>query len=313
MALVELTPTAHRPYIDGSTDNSFLNLTFGYNGLGRIFGNSTGGGAGAGGGGRSSFGHSVGLSRMFDGDLGGHISWLIPAAVMLGLVGLWVVGRGSRTGLRRAALLLWGTTMVVTALTFSLMEGIFHQYYTLALAPAIGALVGIGTWLVWTRRNERWALPVLAAVSVVTTAWAFIVLARSPEWNPWLRWTLLVVGLAAATGLLLGRRFGTTMLRASVGLALVAALAGPTAWTIQTVVTPHSGGAVTTGPIVEGSESRAPAGLDGPAGVADGADAAGARPSGAAAGGRSRVDSCPVDRPRVANCPVDKRAPAPRP
>ncbi len=187
VALVELTPIANRPYIGGSTDNSFLNLTLGYNGVGRIFGNSTGGGAGAGGGGGRSFGSSVGLSRMFDGDLVGHISWLIPAAVILDLVGLWVVGRGSRTGLRRAALLLWGTTLVVTALTFSLMDGIFHQYYTLALAPAIGALVGIGNWLVWTRRNERWALPVLAAVSVVTTAWAFIVLARSPEWNPWLR------------------------------------------------------------------------------------------------------------------------------
>ncbi|MBZ4018509.1 glycosyltransferase family 39 protein, partial [Streptomyces purpurogeneiscleroticus] len=36
VALVELWPAASRPYIGGSQNNSFLELTFGYNGLGRI-------------------------------------------------------------------------------------------------------------------------------------------------------------------------------------------------------------------------------------------------------------------------------------
>ncbi|NYI42068.1 glycosyltransferase family 39 protein [Demequina lutea] len=281
VAIVELTPAANRPYVGGSTDNSFLNLTFGYNGLGRIFGSETptsadalgtalGGTAfGAAGGAPTGFGggmfnSNVGILRMFTGDLGGHIAWLIPTALMLGLAGLWVIGRRPRTDVRRAALLIWGATLVVTGLTFSLMSGIFHQYYTVALAPSIAALVGIGGWLVWTRRAERWALPLLAAVSLATTGWAFVILARSPEWNPWLRWVVFAVGLVAAAGLLLGRRLGATVLRTGVVLAMVAALAGPTAWTVQTVLNPHQGGAVTTGPAVAGTMSFGPGGMGAP-------------------------------------------------
>jgi 4-amino-4-deoxy-L-arabinose transferase-like glycosyltransferase len=37
-ALVELTPASHRPYVGGSTDNTEMNLTFGYNGFGRVEG-----------------------------------------------------------------------------------------------------------------------------------------------------------------------------------------------------------------------------------------------------------------------------------
>ena len=275
VAIVELTPAANRPYIGGSTTNSFLDLTLGYNGLGRIFGrtaptvtagtgtSSTAAGTAAvggapGGTGGGMFSSNVGLGRMFSGDLGGHVAWLIPAALILGLAGLWVVGRAARTDVRRAALLLWGATLVVTGMTFSLMDGTFHQYYTVALAPSIAALVGIGAWLVWTRRAERWALPLLAGTSLVTTGWAFVVLTRSPDWNPWLRWVVLVGGLLAAAGLLLGRRFGVAATRTGLALALAAALAGPTAWTIQTVLTPHTGGAVTTGPAVVGNGTSGP-------------------------------------------------------
>ena len=297
VAIVELTPAADRPYVGGSATNSFLDLTLGYNGLGRIFGRSepaaaagtdtsgaaattatTGGPPGGAGGGM--FSSNVGLGRMFSGDLGGHIAWLIPAALILGLAGLYVVGRAARTDVRRAALLLWGATLVVTGLTFSLMDGTFHQYYTVALAPSIGALVGIGGWLIWTRRTQRWALPVLAGTSLVTTGWAFAVLSRSPDWNPWLRWVVLVVGLLAAAGVLLGRRLGTTATRAAVALALVAALVGPTAWTIQTVLTPHTGGAVTTGPAVVGSNASGPGADGGPGG---GPGGTGGPPTGQAA------------------------------
>src|SRR6476619_8044162 len=53
VAVVELIPASARPYIGGSQTNSFLELTFGYNGLGRLSGDETGsvgGGGGATGG-----------------------------------------------------------------------------------------------------------------------------------------------------------------------------------------------------------------------------------------------------------------------
>lgn len=103
VAIVELTPASMRPYIGGSQMNSLLDLTFGYNGLGRLSGDETG--SVGGGGGATSGGQwgSTGLTRLFDAEIGGQISWLIPTAVILGIMGVWLRGRAPRTDVRRAA------------------------------------------------------------------------------------------------------------------------------------------------------------------------------------------------------------------
>ncbi|MEU5785701.1 glycosyltransferase family 39 protein [Micromonospora lupini] len=155
VAVVELVPASARPYIGGSQGNSILELTLGYNGLGRITGDEVGsvGGGRMGGGGGGPFSGQTGLSRMFDGEVGGQISWLLPAALILLVAGLLVAGRAPRTDRTRAGLLLWGGWLLVTGLIFSFMSGIFHAYYTVALAPAVGALVGIGGTLLWRQRR----------------------------------------------------------------------------------------------------------------------------------------------------------------
>ncbi len=142
IAIVELWPASSRPYIGGSQTNSILELTLGYNGLGRLSGNETGsvGGGGAGGGAGGGWG-ATGVMRLFNSEIGGQIAWLLPAAFVLGIAALWF---GRRQVNLRAGLVLWGTWLLVTALTFSFMAGIFHPYYTVALAPAVAALVGIG-------------------------------------------------------------------------------------------------------------------------------------------------------------------------
>src|SRR5256885_3955835 len=78
VAVVELWPSADRPYIGGSQDNSLVNLIFGYNGFGRLTGNETGsiGGIGAAG---SRWG-LTGWNRLFLNEFGGQNSWLIPGA-----------------------------------------------------------------------------------------------------------------------------------------------------------------------------------------------------------------------------------------
>jgi 4-amino-4-deoxy-L-arabinose transferase-like glycosyltransferase len=250
VALVQLVPASARPYIGGSQDNSFLQLTFGYNGFGRITGNETGS---VGGGGRAGGWGATGITRMFGSDIGGQIAWLIPAALVLGAVALWVRRRAGRTDVVRAALIVWGSWLVVTVLTFSLMAGIFHQYYTVALAPAVGALVGIGAGVVWGQRDQAWAIGLLAGLTLVTGIWSFVLLARSDSFLPWLRWVVLVVAFAGAATLLAGRWYSGTTLRAGVALALVAALAGPTAYSLQTVSTAHTGAIPTAGPAVTGA------------------------------------------------------------
>jgi len=146
VAIVELVPASMRPYVGGSQTDSFLELTFGYNGLGRLEGAETGSV-----GGRGPNSGTGSIWRMFSETVGGQISWLLPTALLLFVAGLWFRGRAPRTDLRRAAYLAMGVWLLVTALTFSLMQGIFHEYYVVALAPAIAALVGMGAGEAWER------------------------------------------------------------------------------------------------------------------------------------------------------------------
>lgn len=243
---VSLVPAADRPYVGGSQNNSIWNLIFGYNGFGRLTGNETGS-VGGGGGNGGAWG-PTGWNRLFTTDFGGQISWLIPGALVL-LVGALALGwRAGRTDRTRAALGLWGGSLVVTGLTFSYASGIIHPYYTVALAPAVGALVGIGAVVLWRQRSAWVARAVLGLALAVTAWWAYRLLARSPDWNSWLRPVVLVAGLAAAIALMpdLRRRIGGGV----ASLGLTAALAAPLAFTLDTVNTAHTGAIPSAGPTV---------------------------------------------------------------
>jgi 4-amino-4-deoxy-L-arabinose transferase-like glycosyltransferase len=246
--VVELWPVGARPYIGGSQTNSVLELVLGYNGLGRLTGDEVGsvvpGQMGTGGAG--SWG-STGLTRLFTGMYAGDASWLLPAALVLLVALLWWTRRGLRTDRTRAAALAWGGWLGVTTLVFSLMAGIFHSYYQVVLAPAIGALVGIGAVELWRRRSEVAARAVLAVVLAGTAGWAFLLLNRA-GWQPWLAWTVLVLGLAGAAGLLGVHRFGATARAGVIAVAVVAALAAPAGWSIATAATPHTGAIPSSGP-----------------------------------------------------------------
>ncbi|WP_055700818.1 ArnT family glycosyltransferase [Streptomyces silaceus] len=260
VAIVELWPTSSRPYVGGSQHNSFLELTFGYNGLGRINGEETGsvGGGGRPGGGGGQWGET-GLGRMFDSEVGAQISWLLPAALLLLAAGLVLTRRARRTDTARAAFVAWGGALLMTAAVFSFMAGIFHQYYTVALAPSIAALIGMGATVLWEERAARWTSAVLGVTTAVTAVWACVLLGRTPDYLPWLRWAVLVVGLAGAAGLLFAGRLGRRLALAAVGLGLAAAVAGPVAYTLSTVDSAHTGSIVTAGPAGAG-------GMGGPGG-----------------------------------------------
>jgi 4-amino-4-deoxy-L-arabinose transferase-like glycosyltransferase len=246
IAVVSLWPASSRPYIGGSQTNSILELTLGYNGFGRLTGNETGS-VGGGGGGGGSWGET-GILRMFGSDMGGQVAWLLPAALVLLVGGLWLGRRAARTDAVRAGLVVWGTLLLVTGLTFSFMAGIFHAYYTVALAPGIAALVGIGAWQLWQHRTSLVATFTGTAAMAATAVLAFALLGRTPDFVPWLRWVVLVVGLLAAVALAALRFLPGRLAAVVAGVALLAALAGPAAYAVDTVATPHTGSIVTAGP-----------------------------------------------------------------
>ncbi len=247
VAVVELVPASMRPYIGGSQDDSFLSLTFGYNGFGRLDGSEEGSV-----GGRGPNSGTGSLWRMFSDSIGGQVSWLIPTALVLLVGGLWLRGRMPRTDARRAAYVVWGGWLLVTGLTFSLMQGIFHEYYTVALAPAVAALVGMGAVEAWERRSSIVGRAILAVGVAVAAIWSFELLGRTTAYGDWLRVLVLAVGLTAAAGLVVLDRVHRTAVPAIVGAALVAGLAGPTAYSLTTVATPHTGSIVTAGPSTGG-------------------------------------------------------------
>ncbi len=259
---VTLIPAADRPYIGGSQHNSVWELIWGYNGLGRLTGNETGSVGGGGGGTGSGMWGSTGLTRLFSTDIGGQIAWLLPAALLFLGAGLWFTRRAPRTDRSRALLIVWGSWLLVTGLTFSEMKGIFHQYYTVALAPAVAALVGVGAASLWRGRRHLPAALTLATTVAVTAIWSFVLLDRSASWHPWLRYAVLLGGLVAAAGIAASRLLSPRLAAAVAGLAVVASLAGPAAYSIQTASVGHSGSIVTAGPAVAGS-TGGPGGMGG--------------------------------------------------
>ena len=130
----------------------------------------------------------------------------------------------------------------------------------------------------WTGRS------VAAATVLVTAVWSYILLDRTPDWLPWLRWVVLVSGVLSAVALLAG----PWLVRASsfrrlvllpVGLAMVAGLAGPAAYALDTVSTAHAGAIPSAGPATVGFGG-------GPGG---GGGFAGARPGGTRPGGAGGI------------------------
>lgn len=240
IALVSLWPADSRPYIGGSQNDSIVELALGYNGFGRITGNEVGG--------LGNLDRDVGWGRLFGSDMGAEISWLLPAAVVAVVAALWITRRRPRTDATRAALLLWGGWLLVTGVVFSYMGGIVHAYYTVALAPAIAGGLGVGLDVLWRNRSRSWVRVALAGTVLITVVLSCVLLARNDSWQPWLRPTIAVLGVAAALaigGVVHLPRRGVT---AALAAALAVCLAAPAAYSVATAATPHTGAIPSSGP-----------------------------------------------------------------
>ncbi|GAA1557994.1 glycosyltransferase family 39 protein [Kribbella lupini] len=252
IAIVELLPASARPYVGGSPTNSILELTLGYNGLGRLTGDEAG--SVGGGTGNPGWGGATGLQRLFGGEFAGQIAWLLPAALIATVVLVVAAGRSARTDRTRAFAILWGGWLVVTGLVFSYMQGIIHSYYMVALAPAIAALIGAASMVLWRRRTEWMPRVVLAGGVLLTAGWSFSLLSSTSDYLPWLRWTILLVGVAAAGAVMVLPELGLRRTAARRGgvlagvLLVLTALAGPTAYSVSTISEAHAGALPSAGP-----------------------------------------------------------------
>lgn len=284
--LTVLVPSGSRPYFGGSQTDSFIELTFSYNGLGRLTGNETGSvipGASEALSGSSQGGMwgETGLFRLWTSDFGDQITWLAPiafAGIILGLIAATPAKKGqvyfSRfylgkradsidldtvARIRRAQIVVFGAWLVVTWLVFSFMAGIFHAYYTVALSPAIAVLVAICGASLLEPRNRPWMPGVAGFLIAMTSAWDMALVLRSGS-LAWLGVCVGVVGVVAGLALCIvgfwmqGRlpvAWPTTLKRGILAVAaigIVALMVGPTVWTVCTISTGYTGSIVTAGP-----------------------------------------------------------------
>ena len=210
VVLVDLWPGS-KPFVGGSVDGSAWDLTVGYNGFGRIVGQSAAAGNEAG-----PFYSEPGILRLFSQSLGGQIAWLVPLS-LAGVVGAVVVWR-RLSRLSRAAWALFGGWLVGAGLVLSFMTGVWLPYYTSMLAPAVAALTALTVARWW---RHRLVFPALVALSAV---WAYVLISRDSSWNGWLRIPVAVAGVLAVVALL--ARFTKT----GLVLGIVALLVAPAYW-----------------------------------------------------------------------------------
>ncbi|GLP73943.1 glycosyl transferase [Mycobacterium antarcticum] len=240
--LTLLWPASSRPYIAGSTDDNFMNLVLGYNGFARVLGknhnafrpNAAVGGA------------AQGLTRLFTGEFGFEIGWLLPAALLAFVLVVIARGRAPRTDPTRAGAVLFGGWMLVDGLVLSFMKTMVHPYYCLSFVPAVCGMLAIGVHEMWGRRDTWFGRGGLAALIVGTGSWSWWILGRNVEWLPALRWVALAVTIAASVCLLLkrgGRVAGTALVAGLVGAVL-----GPAAYSVATLGQSHGGGMAMVGP-----------------------------------------------------------------
>lgn len=212
LAVVSLIPPGERPFVDGSTANSYWQLVFGYNGVGRTGGEGSALAATA-----APYGGAPGPFRLVNDQLGGQIGWLLPLALVV-LAACWWRNR------RDPGWALWGTWLVTAVAVFSTVSGL-HPYYATLAVPALAAVVGAGVHATWRR---GWVFP--AGIALSATAAAVVTSRVSMGWL-----TGVIIGLAAVA-LALWR----TGRRPVAVLAAAAVLAGPVTWIAVTPPVPRN-------------------------------------------------------------------------
>ena len=271
--IVDSVPADQRPYIGSSRDNSVMGLITGHNGTSRLFGGRgpqasppAGQQAGPAFDGPDGFNPNAspdnpngqvsaddggqnppmfswetgapGLWRFFQPPLAAEMSWLLPFA----LFSLVVIAFQSRLKLpvesdAHLGLLLWGGWLMTCVVFFSMVSGIFHSYYVVMLAPALGGVVGGGFGLLWKKQVEGharsgWWLTLGVAATVafqIFLAWQYGVNAI------WMPLAFILVALATILLFVSLLRSSNSLPRAAFSLLLIALMIVPLAWSALTV------------------------------------------------------------------------------
>jgi 4-amino-4-deoxy-L-arabinose transferase-like glycosyltransferase len=245
MTAVSLVPSQHRPYVDGSPNDSVYTQVFDYNGLGRLSGNwasITGPPSplviAAKQSGQLLNAETIGIKaswhRLLAGPFAADGGWLLPAA-LAGALGVLISRRrqGRRDPLR-AAVVLWGGWWLVLAVFFS-VGTYLNSYYIAALVPPVAALCGTGIAACgprpWPARARR-----IAAATVLGCAGYGAYLMSGTVSGPVVLTVVALVMAASAAAQLLLPGSGRAGQLTAVAFAGAAVLLLPAAASVSSVI-----------------------------------------------------------------------------
>ncbi|BCG57139.1 putative mannosyltransferase YkcB [Paenibacillus sp. URB8-2] len=141
----------------------------------REFGQMGGSRGGMGGGGMFNTG-TAGPLRLFQSELSGQASWLLPF-ILFGCIGIFSSLRRRHFTDKHKEALFWLAWLLPVAGFFSI-AGFFHQYYLIMMAPPIAALAGAGFVKLWSLYREQtgWLSWLLPAAILATAGFQWYIL-----------------------------------------------------------------------------------------------------------------------------------------
>ncbi|XOQ45382.1 MAG: PMT-2 domain-containing protein [Clostridium sp.] len=113
----------------------------------------------------------AGIFRMFNTEIGGQNSWLLPFG-FFSILAMLISMRKNEAEQRRkllSAILLWGGS-VITMYGYFSVSRFFHPYYISVMAPYLAALVGIGAAELWKLYHREGFSAYLLPTAIVVTA-----------------------------------------------------------------------------------------------------------------------------------------------
>ncbi len=220
---------------------------------------SGGGGPQNPGGGSGAFGTGqAGPLRLFQKELSGQISWLLPLAALGAVLLLagWRFKQAMTDGEKEA--LFWLSWLFPAAVFFSI-AGFYHHYYLIMMAPPIAVLAGAG----WVRMAAEfnsgagWKSWLLPLGLLITTAFALYIIYPYRNQIGW-GW-LAGIGFAGICALILLFIVNNKIkaFKAAVALGMLVMLAGPACWAVCPLIYGNNNVMPQAGPAQKG---RAPGG-----------------------------------------------------
>ena len=199
-------------------------------------------------GGMPGFGGTPGVFRFAATFLGMQITWLFPLA-FLGTIAFLVIHSGSafwkgNWSTQSAMVFLWAGWLATHWVVFSFARGIFHDYYTIIMGPAVAALVGIGLpSLVYTMREPNWRQSLLPMGICLGAMWQAYLIGSEGFFKYNLVPAILAIAGIASFMILWSAILGHWFVRipwknlgAALGVSVL--LVGPGVWSVGTTLSP---------------------------------------------------------------------------